>query len=117
MQDLFISVVCCLTEPSSGSQQVDLFGQDLIGDFLDDPVSVPTDKSNSLDNDPSNVDLFADAAFVSATPQPAAEKNPQVKLSYHFSKRQCAFVILQGSLVTVLQGLHYLLHFSNLENA
>ncbi|XP_042001114.1 clathrin interactor EPSIN 1-like [Salvia splendens] len=64
-------------KPSSGSQQVDLFGQDLIGDFLDDPISVPTDKSNSLDNDPSNVDLFADAAFVSATPQPAAEKNPQ----------------------------------------
>ncbi|KAL1552374.1 clathrin interactor EPSIN 1-like [Salvia divinorum] len=64
-------------EPSSGSQQVDLFGRDLIGDFLDDPVSVPTDLSNSLGNDPSKVDLFADAAFVSATPQPAAEKTPQ----------------------------------------
>ncbi|KAG6388014.1 hypothetical protein SASPL_153211 [Salvia splendens] len=64
-------------KPSSGSQQVDLFGQDLIGDFLDDPVSVSTDKPNSLDNVPSEVDLFADAAFVSATPQPAAENNPQ----------------------------------------
>ncbi|XP_047964627.1 clathrin interactor EPSIN 1-like [Salvia hispanica] len=64
-------------KPSSGSQQVDLFGQDLIGDFLDAPVSVSTDKPTSLDNVPSEVDLFADAAFVSATPQPAAEKNPQ----------------------------------------
>ncbi|KAG6389411.1 hypothetical protein SASPL_150879 [Salvia splendens] len=64
---------------SSGSQQVDLFGQDLLGDFLDVPVSVPTDKSTSLDNDPSEVDLFADAAFVSATPQPAAEENPETQ--------------------------------------
>ncbi|KAL1532555.1 clathrin interactor EPSIN 1-like [Salvia divinorum] len=65
------------SEQSSGSQQVDLFGQDLMGDFLNVPVSVPTDKSTSLDNDPSEVDLFADATFVSATPQPAAEKNPK----------------------------------------
>lgn len=57
---------------------MDLFGQDLIGDLLDDPVSVPTDKSTSLDNDPSSeVDLFADADFVSATPLPAAEKIPE----------------------------------------
>lgn len=84
------NVFSCLTEQSSGSQQVDLFGQDLLGDFLDVPVSVPTDKSTSLDNDPSEVDLFADAAFVSAPPQPAADKNPepQVKLSFYFSKRQ-----------------------------
>lgn len=82
---LFVTCLCCLTEPSSGSQQVDLFGQDLIGDLMDVPVSVPTDKSNSLDNDPSEVDLFADAAFVSATPQPAAEKKPEppVRLSQH----------------------------------
>ncbi|KAK4412577.1 Clathrin interactor EPSIN 1 [Sesamum alatum] len=62
-------------KPSSGSQQVDLFGQDFVGDLLDVPVSVPTDKSDSLDYDPSEVDLFADAAFVSATPAPAGGKN------------------------------------------
>lgn len=70
------------TKPSSGSQQVDLFGQDLIGDLLDDPVSAPTDKSTSLDNDPSSeVDLFADADFVSATPLPAAEKIPEPQVN------------------------------------
>ncbi|KAG8375639.1 hypothetical protein BUALT_Bualt10G0121200 [Buddleja alternifolia] len=64
-------------KPSAGSHQVDLLGQDFVGDLLDVPVSVPTDKSASLDNDPSEVDLFADAAFVSATPQPEARKIPE----------------------------------------
>lgn len=56
---------------------MDLFGQDLISGLLDDPISVPTDKPTSLNNDPSEVDLFADAAFVSATPLLAAEKIPE----------------------------------------
>ncbi|XP_057799723.1 clathrin interactor EPSIN 1 [Salvia miltiorrhiza] len=77
-------------KPSSGSQQVDLFGQDLMGDFLDVPVSVPTDKSTSLDNDPPEVDLFADAAFVSATPQPAAEKNPEPQFDVDLFASQLA---------------------------
>ncbi|KAG8381836.1 hypothetical protein BUALT_Bualt05G0014200 [Buddleja alternifolia] len=63
-------------KPSAGSNQVDLFGQNHVGDLLDAPVSVPLDKFTSLDNDPSEVDLFADAAFVSAVPEPEAGKSP-----------------------------------------
>ncbi|KAL0330733.1 UNVERIFIED_CONTAM: Clathrin interactor EPSIN 1 [Sesamum angustifolium] len=62
-------------KPSSASHQVDLFGQESVGDLLDAPVSVPTDKSDSLDHNPSEVDLFADAAFVSAAPSPAGVEN------------------------------------------
>ncbi|KAH6783840.1 ENTH/VHS family protein [Perilla frutescens var. hirtella] len=77
-------------KPSSGNHQVDLFGQDLIGDLLDVPVSVPTDKSTYVDNDPSEVDLFADAAFVSATPQPAAEKKPEPQINVDLFASQSA---------------------------
>lgn len=59
---------------------MDLFGQEFVGDLLDAPVSVPTDKSNSLDYDPSEVDLFADAAFLSATPPPAGGKNRECQV-------------------------------------
>lgn len=47
---------------------MDLFGKDLIGDLLDAPIPVPTDNSVTK-NDSSEVDLFADADFVSATSQ------------------------------------------------
>lgn len=50
------------------SNQVDLFGESLVGDLLDAPVSAPTNKP-TVNSDRSEVDLFADAAFVSATPQ------------------------------------------------
>ncbi|XP_060169418.1 clathrin interactor EPSIN 1-like isoform X1 [Lycium barbarum] len=57
------------TKPSTGnSEQVDLFGQNLIGDLLDAPTPVPADNS-TVTNHPSEVDLFADANFVSAKPQ------------------------------------------------
>ncbi|KAM3302794.1 clathrin interactor EPSIN 1 [Capsicum chacoense] len=57
------------TKPSTGnSDQVDLFGQNLIGDLLDAPTPVPADNS-TVTNHPSEVDLFADANFVSAKPQ------------------------------------------------
>ncbi|GER38824.1 clathrin interactor EPSIN 1 [Striga asiatica] len=65
----------------SGSQPVDLFGQDFVGDLLGEPVGVPTDKSTALDNDPSEVDLFADAAFVSATPLPSIAKSPEPQIN------------------------------------
>ncbi|XP_076943329.1 clathrin interactor EPSIN 1-like [Bidens hawaiensis] len=45
--------------------QVDLFGQSFIGDLLDAPTSGPTESSNG-NNISEEVDLFADAAFVSA---------------------------------------------------
>ncbi|CAN8236682.1 unnamed protein product [Cochlearia groenlandica] len=53
-------------KPSTGSaNQVDLFGGDLIGDFLD---SGPTEtSSNNNDEKFQEADLFADATFVSAT--------------------------------------------------
>jgi epsin len=52
-------------------QQVDLFGDSLVGDLLDMPTSAevssgPTQTSNIDTN--SDVDLFADASFVSAPP-------------------------------------------------
>ncbi|XP_051119457.1 clathrin interactor EPSIN 1 isoform X1 [Andrographis paniculata] len=56
---------------SAGSNQVDLFGQQNLVDLLDIPASVPTNNSTNLDND-SSEDLFANADFVSATPQPNA---------------------------------------------
>ncbi|KAL6524032.1 hypothetical protein OROMI_031127 [Orobanche minor] len=65
-------------QPSSEGQQVDLFGPDFVGDLLDAPIGVPTDKSTSLESDSSEVDLFADATFVSATPPPdGAKPEPQ----------------------------------------
>lgn len=64
-----ITSVHCQAEPSTGnSDQVDLFGQNLIGDLLDAPTPVPADNS-TVTNHPSEVDLFADANFVSAKPQ------------------------------------------------
>lgn len=50
------------------SNQVDLFGQSLIGDLIDAPTSVPIE-SSAISGDSSDVDLFADATFVSAPPQ------------------------------------------------
>ncbi|CAI9775711.1 unnamed protein product [Fraxinus pennsylvanica] len=56
---------------SAGSNHADLFGQDLIGDLLDSPIPIPVANSH-LNNDTTEVDLFADADFVSATPQSEA---------------------------------------------
>ncbi|CAN4076820.1 unnamed protein product [Withania somnifera] len=56
------------SKPSTGiSYQVDLFGEKLIGDLLDAPTPAPTAPS-TVNTDPSEVDLFADATFVSAKP-------------------------------------------------
>ena len=56
-------------KPSTGnSNQVDLFGQNLIGDLLDAPTPAPA-ATSTVNTDPSEVDLFADATFVSAKPQ------------------------------------------------
>ncbi|KAL3655640.1 hypothetical protein CASFOL_000036 [Castilleja foliolosa] len=77
-------------KPSSGSPQVDLFGQDYVGDLLDAPIGVPTDKPASLDNDPSEVDLFADADFVSAPPLPAGPTNPEPQINVDLFSSQPA---------------------------
>ncbi|KAL6980077.1 hypothetical protein U1Q18_021727 [Sarracenia purpurea var. burkii] len=46
------------------SKQVDLFGQNLLGDLMDAPASVPN--VSTMNSNVSEVDLFADATFVSA---------------------------------------------------
>ncbi|XP_047949766.1 clathrin interactor EPSIN 1-like isoform X2 [Salvia hispanica] len=62
-------------KPSAGSSPVDLFAQDFVS-FSDEPVSLPTDNSTTLGNNSSEVDLFADADFVSAEPVPVSGKFP-----------------------------------------
>ncbi|KAM0968203.1 hypothetical protein ACFX2I_016539 [Malus domestica] len=52
------------------SNQVDLFGQNLMDDFIDAPASVPEEKAG-MNSSSADVDLFADADFVSAPPQAA----------------------------------------------
>ncbi|XP_060208424.1 clathrin interactor EPSIN 1-like isoform X1 [Lycium barbarum] len=57
------------SKPSAGnSNQVNLFEQNLLGDLLDAPTPAPT-ATSTVNTDPSEVDLFADAAFVSAKPK------------------------------------------------
>ena len=54
-------------KPSTGSvNQVDLFGADLMGDFMD---AGPTETSSTNNNNNAEADLFADATFVSASAQ------------------------------------------------
>ncbi|GJZ79234.1 clathrin interactor EPSIN 1 [Tanacetum coccineum] len=63
---------------AGSSPQVDLFGDSLIGDLLDTPTPVPTQDSNR-NSKSDEVDLFADAAFVSA-PTSAAAPASQTKV-------------------------------------
>ncbi|KAL8171122.1 hypothetical protein V2J09_022926 [Rumex salicifolius] len=55
---------------NSANPQVDLFGDSLIGDFMDVPTSIPSE-TGFANNNSSTVDLFADATFVSAPSVPA----------------------------------------------
>ncbi|KAG6420352.1 hypothetical protein SASPL_116877 [Salvia splendens] len=68
-------------KPSAGGSPVDLFAQDFVS-FSDEPVSLPTDNSTTSVNDSSEVDLFADAAFVSAEPAPVSGKFPGSQCLY-----------------------------------
>ncbi|CAK9169026.1 unnamed protein product [Ilex paraguariensis] len=62
-------------KPDAGSPNpVDLFGQSLVGDLLDVPASVPTEMASVNGNSPE-VDLFADATFVSAPSHVEAGKS------------------------------------------
>ncbi|XP_050126171.1 clathrin interactor EPSIN 1-like isoform X3 [Malus sylvestris] len=63
------------------SNQVDLFGQNLMDDFIDAPASVPEEKAG-MNSSSADVDLFADADFVSAPPQAATGVSSQVRHSY-----------------------------------
>lgn len=67
-----------LTEAAVPSPSgVDLFGDSLIGDLMDAPTLVPPGKPDS--NSPE-VDLFADATFVSVSPQMEKESNSSLKV-------------------------------------
>ncbi|KAL0558122.1 hypothetical protein IC582_006687 [Cucumis melo] len=55
---------------------VDLFGDSLLGDFMDGPALVPPGKP---DTSSPEVDLFADATFVSAPAQVEKEPNSPLK--------------------------------------
>ncbi|KAK7383286.1 hypothetical protein VNO78_28960 [Psophocarpus tetragonolobus] len=68
------------------SNQVDLFGQDLIGDLMDAPTSVPVEKPAS--SNVPEVDLFADATFVSAAPHvdKGASSQPQAEVDLFSSQ-------------------------------
>ncbi|XP_058222405.1 clathrin interactor EPSIN 1 isoform X1 [Rhododendron vialii] len=69
------------------SNQEDLFGQSLVGDLMDAPASVP-EKASTGNSNVSEVDLFADATFVSAPPHVEAGGNsePQAKVDLFASK-------------------------------
>ncbi|KAL9230365.1 hypothetical protein vseg_005727 [Gypsophila vaccaria] len=69
-------------KPAAGtSQQVDLFGESLIGDLLDVPPIAAPMNSNGFDNKSSDVDLFADADFVSAAPPVESGGNPRAQVN------------------------------------
>lgn len=65
-----------MTEAAAPSPNgVDLFGDSLLGDLMDAPTLVPPGKADSSSPE---VDLFADATFVSASAQ--VEKEPSSPL-------------------------------------
>ncbi|XP_057478265.1 clathrin interactor EPSIN 1-like isoform X2 [Actinidia eriantha] len=52
---------------AGNSNKIDLFGQSLVDDLMDAPASVPKEVP-TVNSNASEVDLFADATFVSAPP-------------------------------------------------
>lgn len=67
------------TKPAAGSlQQVDFFGESLLGDLLDAPATDPS-QSSAMSSKSADVDLFADADFVSAAPQAEARGSSQTQ--------------------------------------
>ncbi|XP_030530694.1 clathrin interactor EPSIN 1 isoform X2 [Rhodamnia argentea] len=64
---------------AGNANQADLFGQNLIGDLLDAPISVPTN-APPLNENSSEVDLFADASFVSAPPVESAASSEKTEV-------------------------------------
>ncbi|XP_019707013.2 clathrin interactor EPSIN 1-like [Elaeis guineensis] len=57
---------------NTSSSQVDLFGQSLVGNLMDELVSLPTETTMHSNPATTEVDLFADATFQSASPQAEA---------------------------------------------
>ncbi|KAF3447495.1 hypothetical protein FNV43_RR12681 [Rhamnella rubrinervis] len=66
------------SKTAGSSNQVDLFGESLIGDLMDAPTSVPTGNP-AMNSSASEVDLFADADFVSAPVQVETKASSETK--------------------------------------
>ncbi|KAF5958732.1 hypothetical protein HYC85_005957 [Camellia sinensis] len=101
------------------SNQVDLFGQSLAGDLINAPASVPKEMC-TVNGNSSEVDLFADAAFVSAPPHVEAgatsETQPD-KLLFGAeqagkAERGPRLICLPLNLPHLLQFLHQLTFFA-----
>lgn len=71
------------TETGGSSNQTDLFGGSLIGDLMDAPTSVPVGNP-SVNSSASEVDLFADADFVSAPVQVETKASSETKVRLLF---------------------------------
>ncbi|EXB66907.1 hypothetical protein L484_019545 [Morus notabilis] len=67
------------TKAAGSSNQVDLLGGSLIGDLIDAPSPVLSGNP-TLNSSSSEVDLFADATFVSAAPQVETRANSQTEV-------------------------------------
>ncbi|TYI16997.1 hypothetical protein ES332_A08G294100v1 [Gossypium tomentosum] len=68
------------SKPATGdSNQVDLFGQSLMDDLFDGPASAPIEHS-ATSSDSTEVDLFADATFISAPNKAVIEASPQAQV-------------------------------------
>lgn len=59
--------------------EVDLFAPNLLDDFMDAPSAATT---NSATEKPDEVDLFADADFQSAPPQPEPKSSSKTQVSF-----------------------------------
>ncbi|KAJ6406445.1 hypothetical protein OIU84_010044 [Salix udensis] len=75
---------------SQTPNQVDLFGESLLGDLMDAPTSVPTE-ALVMNANSEEVDLFADAAFVSAPPQAGKEGSSETQTRVDLFTSQPAY--------------------------
>ncbi|XP_062101275.1 clathrin interactor EPSIN 1 isoform X2 [Humulus lupulus] len=66
-------------KPAGSSNQVDLFGGSLIGDLMDAPTPAPSENP-AMHSSSSQVDLFADATFVSAPPKVETKTSSQAEV-------------------------------------
>ncbi|CAM8889831.1 unnamed protein product [Rhodiola kirilowii] len=72
---------------ATNSNQVDLFGESLFGDLMDAPTPIPTEDTTA-NSESADVDLFADATFVSApsSKAPKSASPPQIQVDLFSSQ-------------------------------
>ncbi|KAJ4787508.1 Clathrin interactor EPSIN 1 [Rhynchospora pubera] len=76
------------TANTSTKTEVDLFGPNLMDDFMDAPSVAPT---NSAAEKADEVDLFADADFQSAPPQPQPNSSSQTQIGADLFSGEASF--------------------------